>query len=92
MVVPVQEAPLVADLWADMFLEVWKRWCKHTEGNEDVRNSGVMWDITSPSKITEVGESETAAHVRKYHHWFSVQGRLVIMTVNTGAKSHYRSP
>ena len=70
----------VADLWTDMFLEVWKRWCEHTESNEDVRGSGVMWDITSPSKIAEVGEGDTAAHVRKYHHWFSIQGRSVIVT------------
>ncbi len=70
----------VAYLWTDMFLEVWKRWCEYTESNEDVRSSGVMWDITSPSKIAEVREGDTAAHARKYHHWFSIQGRSVIVT------------
>lgn len=65
----------VADLWTDMVTEVWKRWSEHTEGNEDVKNSAVMWDITYPGKVAEISPTATAVHVRKPHYWISVQGR-----------------
>ncbi|KAF8960616.1 FAD-binding domain-containing protein [Flammula alnicola] len=66
---------LIADIWTDMFLEVWKRWCDYTESTDDVKGSTVFWDITRPDKIAQVDPAATASHVRKPHYWFAIQGR-----------------
>lgn len=75
----IMRGGFITDLWTDMFIEVYKRWSEHTGGNEDVRSSAIMWDITSPTRISEVAQSATAAHVRSHHYWFSVQGRSAVV-------------
>ena len=66
-----------SDFYAELLTEVWQRWVAFTEGNEDVRGSAVLWDLTSPAKLAEVGVEETALKLREPHYWMAVQGRCV---------------
>jgi hypothetical protein len=66
---------LFADYYEEMILGVWERWVKFTEDNEDTKGSAVLWDLTRPEKISEIGSGETAVHVREDNYWVAVQGR-----------------
>lgn len=66
---------IFGDFYEDMFLGVWERWCLFTSKNEDMRSSGVIWDVTEPEKICYVAEEDTAMPVRSPQYWFAVQGR-----------------
>ncbi|KXN83438.1 hypothetical protein AN958_01452 [Leucoagaricus sp. SymC.cos] len=58
-----------------LLLSVWEKWAAFTEDNEDVRGSAILWDITSPAKMTEVAEGATALKTRVPHYWMAIQGR-----------------
>ncbi|KAI9061591.1 FAD-binding domain-containing protein [Trametes sanguinea] len=64
-----------SDMFPALLTAVWERWVAFTEGNEDVRGSAVLWDLTSPAKLAEVGVEETALKLREPHYWMAVQGR-----------------
>ncbi|THH13191.1 hypothetical protein EW146_g7004 [Bondarzewia mesenterica] len=63
------------DLWTDMMLEVWTRWCKFTEEHEDARRSTVIWDTRKSEKVAEVRREDTAFCVRYPHYSVAIQGR-----------------
>jgi hypothetical protein len=66
---------IVADLWTDMVLEVWGRWCQFTEETEDAKGSTVLFEISDATKIAEVGVTETAFCAREAHYCVAIQGR-----------------
>ncbi|KAH9930455.1 FAD-binding domain-containing protein [Epithele typhae] len=57
-----------------LFVETFKRWAEFTE-TEDVRASGVIFDITSPAALVKVPKNDAALGVRTPHYWAAVQGR-----------------
>ncbi|KIJ39047.1 hypothetical protein M422DRAFT_175722 [Sphaerobolus stellatus SS14] len=59
---------LFSDFYDELFLGIWDRWCNFTEKSPDVRGSVMFWDLTKPDKITQIGESDTAMHVRSPHY------------------------
>ncbi|EIW51598.1 FAD-binding domain-containing protein [Trametes versicolor FP-101664 SS1] len=64
-----------SDFYPELLQAVWDKWVAFTETSEEVRGSAVLWDLTSPAKLTEVGADETALKVREPHYWMAVQGR-----------------
>jgi hypothetical protein len=66
---------IFSDFFPELLLSVWQKWATFTEGNEDVRASAVLWDMTSPAKLSEVDVRSTALKTRKSHYWMAVQGR-----------------
>ncbi|KAI8971293.1 FAD-binding domain-containing protein [Trametes punicea] len=64
-----------SDFSPELFTAVWDRWVAFTDRNEDTRSSAILWDFTSPAKLTEVGVTDTALKVREAHYWMAVQGR-----------------
>jgi hypothetical protein len=64
---------IVSDIWTDMVLEVWNRWCEFTE-NDDCKQSLVTWEIGRAEKIAEVGRADTAFHARDPHYCVVVHG------------------
>ncbi|KAI0824925.1 FAD-binding domain-containing protein [Trametes gibbosa] len=65
----------IADFFPELLLGVWEKWVAFTETSEEVRGSGVIWDLTSPAKLMEVGVADTALKLRTPHYWMAVQGR-----------------
>ncbi|KAI0030101.1 FAD-binding domain-containing protein [Vararia minispora EC-137] len=82
---------LFSDFFPELLLGVWQRWVEFTEGNEDVRSSTVIWDLTSPKKLAEINVADTALKTRVPHYWMVVQGRSTTdastPTANDFAKS-----
>ncbi|KAJ3982594.1 FAD-binding domain-containing protein [Lentinula detonsa] len=66
---------LFSDFFPELLLTVWEKWVEFTEGNEDVRASTVLWDLTHPGSITGVSSADTALPARSPHYWMAVQGR-----------------
>lgn len=66
---------IVSDFYPELLLEVWERWVAFTESSEDVRGSTVLFDLTSPQKLAEVGPADTALKTREPHYWMAAQGR-----------------
>lgn len=66
-----------SDFFPELLLAIWEKWVAFTEDNEDVRSSAILWDMTSPSKLAEVGPHDTALKTRAPHYWMAVQGRYV---------------
>lgn len=64
-----------SDFFPELLLGVWEKWVAFTEGNEDVKASAVLWDLTSPSKLAEVDVDATALTTRDPHYQMAVQGR-----------------
>ncbi|KAI0366057.1 FAD-binding domain-containing protein [Pilatotrama ljubarskyi] len=65
----------VSDFFPELVAAVWEKWVAFTETSEEVRGSAVLWDLTSPAKLAEVGLAETALKLREPHYWMAVQGR-----------------
>lgn len=72
------QAAIVADIWSDTVMEVWKRWCVFTE-REDCGQTAILWeiDLRGWGKEGAVGQEETAFHVRDPHYCVIVYGRYV---------------
>lgn len=66
---------IISDFFPELLLGAWTRWVAFTEGNEDVRTSSVIWDLTSPKKMAEVGAEETALAKSEPHYTVAIQGR-----------------
>jgi hypothetical protein len=66
----------VSDIWKDVTLEVWDRWCKFTE-NEDCKRTLIFWDIFKPQKVAEVGSADTAFSPRDPHYHVMIHGAYV---------------
>lgn len=66
-----------SDFFPELLLGVWEKYVAFTEGNEDVKASAVLWDLTSPAKLAEVDVDATALKTREPHYWMAVQGRYV---------------
>ncbi|VDC03272.1 unnamed protein product [Peniophora sp. CBMAI 1063] len=64
-----------SDLYPELLLGVWEKYVAFTEGNEDVKVSAVLWDLTSPAKLAEVDVDATALKTRESHYWMAVQSR-----------------
>lgn len=64
-----------SDLYPELLLAVWEKWVAFTETSEDVRGSAVLFDVTSPEKLVQVGVADTALPLRVPHYWMAVQGR-----------------
>ncbi|KAI0634698.1 FAD-binding domain-containing protein [Trametes polyzona] len=64
-----------SDFYPELLAAVWAKWVAFTDSSEDVRGCGVLWDLTSPARLVEVGVDETALKVREPHYWMAVQGR-----------------
>ena len=69
---------LVGALRPELLLEVWRMWEAFTAGDEAVRASGVIWDVTSSEAVEKVAPGGTALPVRTTHYWMAVQGRCVL--------------
>ncbi|KAH9849000.1 FAD-binding domain-containing protein [Lenzites betulinus] len=65
----------ISDLYPELLLAAWEKWVAFTETSEEVRGSGMLWDLTSPAKLVEVGVADTALKLRTPHYWMAVQGR-----------------
>lgn len=64
-----------SDFFPELLVGVWEKWVAFTESSEEVRGSAVLWDLTSPAKLLEVGSADTALKLREPHYWMAVQGR-----------------
>lgn len=69
---------LVTDLWTDMMLDLWARWCEFTEKNPDARATSVLWELSKAEKIAAIASDQTAFHARTPHYWVAIQGRLAL--------------
>ena len=67
-----------SDFFPELLLSVWEKYVAFTEGNDDVKASAVLWDLTSPAKLAEVDVDATALKTREPHYWMAVQGRRVL--------------
>ncbi|KAK7039153.1 hypothetical protein VNI00_010057 [Paramarasmius palmivorus] len=66
---------LISDFFPELLLAVYEKWLAFTEANEDVRASAVLFDLTSPGKVAEVGSADTPFKNREHCYWMAVQGR-----------------
>jgi hypothetical protein len=70
------QGAIVSDIWMDIVLEVWDRWCTFTE-NDDCHQTHVLWEIDRPEKVSGVGKADTAFHARDPHYCVMVYGWYV---------------
>ena len=70
------QGAMVSDIWTDMILEVWDRWCKFTQ-KDDCKQTLVTCEIGRPEKIAEVGRADTAFHARDPHYMIVIHGGYV---------------
>jgi hypothetical protein len=72
------QAAIMADVWSDTVMEVWKRWCVFTE-KEDCDQTAILWeiDLRGWGKEGAVGKEETAFHARDPHYSVIIWGRYV---------------
>ncbi|KAF5372441.1 hypothetical protein D9757_009925 [Collybiopsis confluens] len=66
---------MISDFFPELLLAAYEKWLKFTEDNEDVRASTVLFDLTSPHRLAEVGSADTAFKNRGSNYWMAVQGR-----------------
>ncbi|KAF8148698.1 FAD-binding domain-containing protein [Crassisporium funariophilum] len=66
---------LIKDLWTDMMLDVWSKWCQFTAQNLDARATTVLWELSRADKIAAIASDQTAFHARDPHYWVAIQGR-----------------
>ncbi|KAH9945031.1 FAD-binding domain-containing protein [Epithele typhae] len=64
-----------SDFYPELVLAVWDAWVAFTERSEEVRQSTVIWNVTSPTAIAQVPFADTAFKLRVPHYWVAVQGR-----------------
>ncbi|KAI0336576.1 FAD-binding domain-containing protein [Cubamyces sp. BRFM 1775] len=80
-----------SDFFPELLTLVWEKWIAFTESSEDVRGSGILWDLTSPEKLVQVSPTETALRVREPHYWMAVQGRSTTDASVPAAKEFAKS-
>ena len=73
-----------AGIHPELLLGVWRMWEEFTASSEEVKGSGIIWDLASPEAVTKVAPEETALPVRTPHYWMAAQGRLVVSKLRFG--------
>jgi len=68
------QGAIVSDIWSDLILNVWDRWCEFTK-NDDCHQTSILWEIDRPEKICVAGKADTAFHARDPHYTVLVYGK-----------------
>ena len=66
-----------AGIYPELLLEVWRMWEAFTASDEDIKATGIIWDLTSPEAVTKVASEDTALPGRSPNYWMAVQARCV---------------